>query len=358
MPSITITFQQLGITAIKRSEKGVLGMIIVDTSSTVKGEHILTNVTDIASGKLANLANANKAQIQLAFMGYTNPPRKIMVYVVDGTEKTLNDALTYFATQEFDYLVAPHDITDAESQTVVSWVKSERQNNHLAKAVLPIITADTEGVVNFVTEEIVAGTQTFTTAEYCSRIAGLIAGTPMTISATYAPLPEVTNCSRLTKAERNEAIDAGKFIIWHDGKQVLTGRAVNSLTTTSQEKGDKFKKIKLVEVMDMIANDIRTTTQENYIGKYANSYDNKCLLITAIQGYLKGLEQSGILARGTSDVEIDVESNGLYLTQNGIDTSEMTEQQIKEADTGSSVFLLVRVTILDAIEDITIRVTI
>ena len=47
-----------------------------------------------------------------------------------------------------------------------------------------------------------------------------------------------------------------------------------------------------------------------------------------------------------------------YLVARGVDTSEMTEQEIREADTGSHVFLLIRCKILDAIEDIDIQVEI
>lgn len=56
----------------------------------------------------------------------------------------------------------------------------------MIKAVLPDCTADAEGVINFVNKTIRTKSKTYTTAQYCSRIAGIIAGTPMTISCTYA----------------------------------------------------------------------------------------------------------------------------------------------------------------------------
>lgn len=95
--------------------------------------------------------------------------------------------------------------------------------------------------------------------------------------------------TRLTKEQLDTAIDSGEFVLFHDGEKVKVGRGVNSLKTTSQEKGEAFKKIKIVETMDMIQNDIRMTAEDGYIGKYANSYDNKCLLIMAVKGYLEEL---------------------------------------------------------------------
>ena len=340
------------MTAIQRSQKGIVAVILEDAAGA--GAHIMTNVTDIPSA----LGAENRAYLERAFTGYVNPPRKVIAYVVDGTEKTLDDALAYFATQQFDYLVGAPDTESADAQKIASWVKSERANKHTVKAVLPGTAADSEAVVNFTTGGIRLGEASVTTAAFCSRIAGLIAGTPMTISCTYAPLAEVSDVTRLTKEQLDTAIDSGEFVLFHDGEKVKVGRGVNSLKTTSQEKGEAFKKIKIVEAMDMIQNDIRMTAEDGYIGKYANSYDNKCLLIMAVKGYLEELERSGILETGTSVVELDLAAQENYLKSKGIDTSDMSEQQIKEANTDAKVFLRARVSILDAIEDIVLPITI
>ena len=352
LPSIDITFKTLGMTAIQRSQKGIVAVILEDAAGA--GAHIMTNVTDIPSA----LGAENRAYLERAFTGYVNPPRKVIAYVVDGTEKTLDDALAYFATQQFDYLVGAPDTESADAQKIASWVKSERANKHTVKAVLPGTAADSEAVVNFTTGGIRLGEASVTTAAFFSRIAGLIAGTPMTISCTYAPLAEVSDVTRLTKEQLDTAIDSGEFVLFHDGEKVKVGRGVNSLKTTSQEKGEAFKKIKIVEAMDMIQNDIRMTAEDGYIGKYANSYDNKCLLIMAVKGYLEELERSGILETGTSVVELDLAAQENYLKSKGIDTSDMSEQQIKEANTDAKVFLRARVSILDAIEDIVLPITI
>lgn len=352
LPSIDITFKTLGMTAIQRSQKGIVAVILEDAAGA--GAHVMTNVTDIPSA----LGAENRAYLERAFTGYVNPPRKVIAYVVDGTEKTLDDALAYFATQQFDYLVGAPDTESADAQKIASWVKSERVNKHTVKAVLPGTAADSEAVVNFTTGGIRLGEASVTTAAFCSRIAGLIAGTPMTISCTYAPLAEVSDVTRLTKEQLDTAIDNGEFVLFHDGEKVKVGRGVNSLKTTSQEKGEAFRKIKIVEAMDMIQNDIRMTAEDGYIGKYANSYDNKCLLIMAVKGYLEELERSGILETGTSVVELDLAAQENYLKSKGIDTSDMSEQQIKEANTDAKVFLRARVSILDAIEDIVLPITI
>lgn len=351
LPSINIVFQTVGIESIKKSEKGTVALILRDEA--LSGGMTLYNVTDIPD----KLSEANRVYVTQAFDGYINPPRKILVYIIE-PDADITGALMYFSTQSFDYLAGPPDLTEEEAETIASWVKSERLGDHTAKAVLPNVAADHEGIINFTTDALNAGDMAYTTAQYCARIAGLIAGTPMTIACTYAPLRELSSVARMSKEQLDEAIDAGEFVLFHDGEKVKVGRGVNSFVTTIQGKGAAFKKIKIVEAMDMIQNDIRTTAQDNYIGKYANSYDNKCLLILAIKGYLEELENGGILERGTSIVDIDLEAQENYLKKQGIDTSAMTEKEIRAANTGSFVFLRVTVSILDAIEDIVIRVTI
>src|SRR5690606_2532010 len=182
--------------------------------------------------------------------------------------------------------------------------------------------ADHEGIINVTADEMFDGTETYSTAEYCSRFAGLFAGTPLTIAATFATLPELVDCKKLTKDELDEAIKRGELQLYNDGEKIKIARAVNSLVTTTQEKGDSFKKIKIVDCMDMIHDDIKKTAEDNYLGKYANSYDNKCLLISAIQGYFDELELAGILDRGKNWVGIDVAAQTAYLKSIGYKTPD------------------------------------
>lgn len=87
----------------------------------------------------------------------------------------------------------------------------------------------------------------------------------MTIACTYAPLSELSDCTRLTDIDT--PVDKGEFIIFYDGEKVKVVRGVNSFVTTIDGKGDSFKKIKIVEAMDMINDDItkrhRIVIQEN-----------------------------------------------------------------------------------------------
>jgi hypothetical protein len=351
LPSIIIKFKTAAITAIQRGQRGVIALILKD--STNQGAKVLNSIKDIPG----TLSADNKAYIERAFIGGIRVPRQVILFVLPAAADNYTDAYNYFETVKFNYLACPPDVTAGLAGTTATWIKNLYDNlDKKVKAVLPHIVADHESVINFDTDNIEVDSETYTAAEYCSRIAGILAGTPLTVSATFTVLPEVTNVPRLTKAEAGALIDAGKLILYHDGEKVKIARAVNSLTTVTVDKGKAFKKIKIVDILDLIHEDITTTANDNYIGKVPNDYDDKCILITAIQAYYEQLEKDKLLKKGSSSVGIDIEEQSLYLKSIGVDITKMSEYEIKSADTEDKVFLLSGLKPLDAIEDIKLNV--
>lgn len=379
-PSIEISFIEKAISAITRGNRGIVMLWVKDTlpAPAINPATVVTE-SDIPEG----LSDTTVEQIKLAMIGYTNAPKKVIVYcmgIVEDAETEAVDtgykkAMTAAETIRFDYLAIPTVETDGKGEDIATWVKTMRETKKKKiKAVLPNVAADNEGVINFTTEKSIKtetiteknGKKTtvdiiYTAEQYCARIAGLIAGTPMTIACTYAPLPELSDCTRLT--DNNTSVDNGEFIIFYDGEKVKVVRGVNSFITTIDEKGDSFKKIKIVEAMDMINDDIVKTAQDSYLGKYANSYSNKCLLISAISSYFAQLRRDGIVS--SYSVGLDAKAIRNYLKSKGLkavidngETSEIKEvddcsdEEIIRADTGASVFLTGNVKVLDAMEDI------
>lgn len=94
-------------------------------------------------------------------------------------------------------------------------------------------------------------------------------------------------------------------------------------------------------------------TEDGYIGKYPNSYDNKCLLMTAIDGYLEQLYLDELIQEGWT-VEINMEKTRAYLKSVGVDVSGLSDYAVRRADTGDKVFIRIKSSILDAIEEIDI----
>ena len=376
-PSIDISFIEKGISAITRGERGFVMLWVKDTlpAPAINPATVVTE-SDIPEG----LSDTTVEQVKLTMIGYTNAPKKVLVYcmgIAEDAETAAVDtgykkAMTAAETIRFDYLTIPTVETDGKGEDIATWVKTMRgTKKKKIKAVLPNVAADNEGIINFTTEKSIKtetvtgkdGAKTtvdtiYTAEQYCARIAGLIAGTPMTIACTYAPLPELSDCTRLT--DNDTPIDKGEFIIFYDGEKVKVVRGVNSFVTTIDGKGDSFKKIKIVEAMDMINDDIVKTAQDSYLGKYANTYSNKCLLITAISSYFAQLKRDDIVS--SYSVGLDAGAIRIYLKGRGLqatlddgtikDVDECSDEEIITADTGASVFLTGNVKILDAIEDI------
>lgn len=351
MPSVNVSFTEKAAKAIIRGERGVVALILKDSAPIVNPFTVISS-KDIPE----TISAANKKQIELALLGYQNTPKKIICYVISEGAADYSDALNYFEVEKFDYLAIPTAETDGRTQEIVTWIKGMRKEGKNYKAVLPNVQADYEGVINFTTENIITADGSYTTEQYCGRIAGLIAGTPLTISCTYAPLTEVMDCDRLTKDQMDAAVDSGCFFIFYDGDKVKVARGVNSLVTTTQDKGNQFKKVKIVEIMDMIHDDITKTAQDSYLGKFANSYDNKCLLISAIDGYFEQLILDEILSEAS--IEIDVDAQRIYLKSKGVATDDLKDDEIRLYDTDDKVFLKASIKILDAIEEIVLPINI
>lgn len=350
LPSISIIFKSTGTTAITRGQNGIVALILRDAIG-VKGFYKMATVGDIPEG----LSASNKEQIQLAFMGTVSPPKEVVCFVVETAAEDYTEAFNYLETVKFNYLVVP-PIIEAEKAVVATWVKSQRDNGKKIKVVLPVHAGDHEGIINFANETIKTASKTYTTEQYCGRIAGVLAGLPLTMASTFQVLPELIEIDRKTKAELDTAIDAGKFVLFNDGEKIKVARGVNSLVTTTAEKGAEFKKIAIVDKLDLIFTDVKMTSEDSYIGKVSNKYDHKVLLISAIQGYFEQLENDGLLDPKKSSIGIDFEAQRTYLKSIGVDTDAMNDQEIKEANTKDKVFLKSSIKPLDAMEEINLNI--
>lgn len=354
LPEISVYFKEKGIAAIESAKRGIVLLLMNDTSVQAVTKYTIFDNDDIPE----TLSEDNKKQIELALIGYQTTPYKIVVLAFPKTGKTadINAKLKAAEALKFTYLVYPEATTE-ESNTIATWIKAQRtQKDNKVKAVLYKTAADNEGIINVTNEYFEVKTKKYTGQQYLSRIAGLICGTPATISCTFAPLPEVTGVEFVDRETLDNRINAGEFVVFDDGEKVKVARGVNSFVTTVQDKGKSFKKIKLVELMDMIHDDIKKTAEDNYLGKYANSYDNRCLLITAINGYFLELEANSLAEKGHNNCSIDVEATKIYLIKNGRKTKEelkmMKDIDIKYENIGDNVFLTAEMSLLDAIETI------
>lgn len=347
LPIIDISFKQLAKSAVVRSQRGIVALILKDTAKT--------SLTVFDEGDIpSSLKKENQGLIKDVLKG---SPNKIELYVL-GTEGQISEALTYFEGVEFNLMCMP----SAESEDVTAIKTFIKKMNDVVKykcdAILANEEADSEAIINYTADDIVVGGKPVTTANHTARIAGLIEGTPLNQSITFATLSDVDAIENLTKEQADSRIDAGELILVREMGKVRVARGVNSLTTLTDTKGNAFQKIKLRKTLNLIHNDLRRVIVEKYIGKVPNNYDNKCILITEIKNYLEELENEQLIEK-VSYVGIDLEAHKKWLKDNtNLDVNAMTEQEIKEANTQSNVFLAISLKTLDAMEDIVIGISI
>ena len=281
-----------------------------------------------------------------------------MVYVLATAETDYSKAFKYFERKKVDWMCFPSAKKDSQTQKITDWVKAQREAHNRVKAVLPETEADTEGIVNYATKTVTADGKSYTAETFCSRIAGLIAGTGSDQSVTFAVLDDVTACENLDRKAVETAIDAGKLVLFDDGEKIKVGRGVTSLTTLTG-KQSPWKKIRVVETMDMINNDIVELAEDNYIGKYQNTYSNKCLLLSAIKTYMDEILVNGLIE--DYSIEFDVEKIRKYVIENEKikkeDAEAMSDEEMQKQYTDEKVYFKATVTISDVMEDIYLDIT-
>ena len=391
LPKVQIDFKTKSTTAIARSARGIVVMILKNEETDTMKSYKIADITDIPE---TGITDKNVDLIKKCLLG---TPLRILVYTIplDTIEEATfnqNTVLKEITNIKWNYICAP-TATNQEQEDLASWIKTQRNNKKKTfKAVLAHQEADDKGIINFCTENIqvanpnytetdseeiayvddaytdvsvIADGQskseepefiTYTAIEYTARIAGILAGLSLDRSATYYQLTEVESVE--TYEDIDSLIDKGQLLLIDEGEGdgVKIARACNSLTTFTTDVGQDFRFIKIVECIDMITDDIRDTFKSDYAGKVINDYNHKMLFISAIMVYFSGLKGNVLDNSPTAQntVDIDEEQQKNYAIEKGENVENMTVQQIREYNTGTNVYLTGRITPVNAMEDLTI----
>lgn len=366
LPQVLIDFKTKGVTAIKRSARGVVALILKCETTDVSNKYKIADVSEIPDKVF------DEATTDLIKKCLDGTPLRILVYTlpkanVQSAKNTQTTLLKQLKHVRYNYIAAPTGTTQ-EQQDLASYVKSERGiARKTVKAVVANVAADHEGIINFCTEEIKVPNgkdtqgrttyKTYTPIEYTARIAGILAGLALDRSATYFKLTEVESVK--VYEDLTDRIDKGELHLFdeEDGEGVKIARACNSLQTFTTDKGQEFRKIKIIEGIDMVTDDIRDTFKKYYIGKYINDYDHKMLFVSAIMVYFGQLAGNVLDNRAGNKVDIDEQFQKDYAIIKGEDISKMTVMQIREYNTGSEIGLSGKVKFVDAMEDLKISFT-
>lgn len=276
LPGISIIFSGKGVSAIERSARGIVACILKDD---IKGGKDVTVYKKVDEIDFENWSQKNYNYLKLIFAGA--PSGVIVIRQAVGAEG-YNASLKKLKDMKWNYICIP-ELDPADVTTIAAWIKQYRDDSQKTfKAVIAHCRGDHEGIINFTTENITSTItgQKHSAAEYCARIAGVLAGLSLARSSTYFVLEDISEAE--VQENPDERINDGELIIVFDGKKYKIGRGVNSLTTFTIEKPEDTRFIKIVEGMDLYNDDIRETYEDNYVGKIINDYDGKQMFVSAI----------------------------------------------------------------------------
>ena len=350
LPSFTMIFTGKGVSAVTRSARGIVACILKDSTEDGSEMNVYRKVDEVDFEKWSE---KNFEYLKLIFEGA--PSRVIAVRLAED-EVGYNKVLRKLKDLKWNYLCIP-GLEPADTMIIASWIKQYRTDEKKTfKAVLANCSADHEGIVNLTTENITSGItgKKHTAAEYCTRIAGILAGLSLARSSTFYVMDDISEAD--VPDDPGDRIAAGELIIVFDGKRYKIGRGINSLVTFTKEKTEDVRYIKIVEGMDLYQDDIRETFEENYVGKVINDYDGKQMLVSAFGDYHRELMGNVLDRSFENSISVDVEAQRNYLESRGMDTSEMDDTAVAMANTGTKVFLTSHVRFVNAMEDMTMNV--
>lgn len=348
-PTFEIIFKELAVTAIQRMQRGTVIMILNDDTNEELDKVTYTGLGDV---KKADFTAENFDLLTLAFMG--NPFKVVVIKAEEEIADTLAK-LDYFN----NYILCYPEAQAEDMTAIQNYIKKVRAKNNYSKAILgSALSPDAEFIINFTTDDIKANVngvvKTFSVGDYTARIAGALSGLSASRSLTYYELPEIVECP--LSEDENADVEDGKLIVLHQDGSFKLGRAVNSLVTLTDGVTEAFQKIRVMDIMDTIANDIISTFRLYYVGKYTNNFRNKCRFISAVNAYLQTLATEGLLEiENTNKVFISTEKVKLYLQGKGVNTTNMTTKDLERANTGSKVLLDGVCSPTDAMEDLSLN---
>lgn len=219
------------------------------------------------------------------------------VYIYDlGTDKTVADACAALEPYEFNVLCA-YTGSSSDITAYITQVKSWRDNmgKKCQLVVYNATSPDYEGVINVVStvEEASANTSPANSYELVAWVAGAEAGCAINSSCTNMKYNgELTIVCNKTQTQLEACITSGQIVFHLVYGDVCLLEDINSLTTTSSDKGDDFKSNQTIRVIDQIANDIAKLFNTKYLGKIPNNASGRVSLWADIVSHHRQLEET------------------------------------------------------------------
>lgn len=214
---------------------------------------------------------------------------KAVIYDM-GEDKTVANAVSALEAYDFNVLCAYSDVAE-DITAYISAVKTWR--DEMGKKCQVVVynqtTPDYEGVINVVSTVSDENAEPY---ELVAWVAGAEAGCKINESCTNKIYDgEYTIVVDKTQTQLAECITKGQVVFHNVYGEVRMLEDVNSLTTTTVDKGEDFKSNQTIRVIDQIANDIARLFNVKYLGKIPNNASGRVSLWGDIVAHHRQLEE-------------------------------------------------------------------
>lgn len=352
LPDISVIFTQKAVTAVQRSERGVLCVIVKDTQQeTGIKKFVYKRLADITK---TDYTTANYDALKRAFDVAVNK-----VYVLRCSEASeLSDIVKELDKVKFNYVCTNVKALQQELANQVVQYNKDNAGHKCVCVASELTTADSKYVINLKGSGGTLKDGTSVKAEdYLIRIASTLCNLPMNRSLTYYVFEDLASWDDAyltTETPIGKWISDGWLTLINDDDEVKCGRAINSLHTFTSTDTEDMSYIIIVEAMNLIIKDIYTTFKDYYVGKYKNTLSNQRLFITSVNAYFRQLMREEVLDDAYDNHSyVDIESQRLaWLGIGKTEAEDWDDNKVQQMTFRTHVFLAGDAKISNAMEDL------
>ena len=352
LPNIDIIFTQKAVTAVQRSERGVLCVILKDTKQE-------TGIKKFVYRRLADIDEKDYDTVNLTVLKRAFDVAVNKVYVLRcNAETVLADIVKELDKIKFNYVCTNVKALQQELANQVVQYNKDNQGHKCVAVVSEATQADSKYVINLKgTGGTLKDGTTVKAEDYLVRIASTLCNLPMNRSLTYYVFEDLASWDDSyldTEHPIGDWISKGWLTLINDDDEVKCGRAINSLTTFTSTDTEDMSYIIIVEAMNLIIEDIYTTFKDYYVGKYKNTLSNQRLFITSVNAYFRQLMREEVLDDSYNNrAYVDIESQRLaWLGIGKTEAEDWDENKVQQMTFRTNVFLGGEAKISNAMEDL------
>lgn len=230
------------------------------------------------------------------------------------TEPTSGDYTEYFEKlqlEEFNTIALPVNDTTIKGATV-SFVKRMRDNE--GKKIQAVLadypSADYEGILSVKNGVKLADGTIIDKVKATAFVAGATAGAQVNQSNTYTTYDDAVDTdTKYTNTQIIDALNSGEIVFVPKQDKVVIEQDINTFTSYSlagSTKGKEFRKNRVIRVLDEVANTVKKTYEDSYIGKADNNENSRLLFKSDIIKYFTTLQDINAIQNFNANNDIEV----------------------------------------------------